>query len=118
MIVPRGPGYNALVRHADIIEASRHPPDFCSGKGAITIPDMPGDLHEYFGSMINMDDPRHARMRRIVSRAFTPADARAVRGPTSRPCAERIVDDVVARRAPATSSPTWPRGCRCGSSAT
>ncbi len=22
--------------------------------------------------MINMDDPRHARLRRIVSRAFTP----------------------------------------------
>jgi cytochrome P450 len=33
---------------------------------------MPADLNEYFGSMINMDDPRHAKIRRIVSRAFSP----------------------------------------------
>src|SRR5690606_18243836 len=26
----------------------------------------------YFGSMISMDDPRHAKIRRIVSRAFSP----------------------------------------------
>ncbi|MGI5164164.1 cytochrome P450 [Spirillospora sp. CA-253888] len=72
VIVPRGPGYYALTRHADVVEASRRPQDFCSGQGAISIPDMPGDLHEFFGSMINMDDPRHAKIRRIVSRAFSP----------------------------------------------
>ncbi|MFG2021596.1 cytochrome P450 [Actinomadura geliboluensis] len=72
IIAPRGPGYYALTRHADIVEASRRPQDFCSGKGAISIPDMPGDMHEYFGSMISMDDPRHAKIRRIVSRAFSP----------------------------------------------
>ncbi|GAA1832121.1 cytochrome P450 [Actinomadura chokoriensis] len=72
VIAPRGPGYYALTRHADIIEASRRPQDFCSGRGAISIPDMPGDMHEYFGSMISMDDPRHAKIRRIVSRAFSP----------------------------------------------
>ncbi|HEX2317329.1 MAG TPA: cytochrome P450 [Thermomonospora sp.] len=67
-----GPGYYALTRHADVVEASRRPLDFCSGQGAISIPDMPDDLGEYFGSMINMDDPRHAHIRRIVSRAFSP----------------------------------------------
>jgi cytochrome P450 len=72
VIAPRGPGYYALTRHADIIEASRRAQDFCSGRGAISIPDMPGDMHEYFGSMISMDDPRHAKIRRIVSRAFSP----------------------------------------------
>ncbi|MGK5554899.1 cytochrome P450 [Actinomadura kijaniata] len=71
-LVPRGPGYYALTRHADVVEASRRPQDFCSGRGAISIPDMPGDLHEFFGSMISMDDPRHAKIRRIVSRAFSP----------------------------------------------
>ncbi|GAA4155577.1 cytochrome P450 [Actinomadura keratinilytica] len=71
-IVPQGPGYYALTRHAEVQEASRRPQDFCSGRGAISIPDMPGDLNEYFGSMINMDDPRHAKIRRIVSRAFSP----------------------------------------------
>ena len=72
VIMPQGPGYYALTRHADVVEASRRPQDFCSGKGAISIPDMPGDMHEYFGSMISMDDPRHAKIRRIVSRAFSP----------------------------------------------
>ncbi|GAA4389936.1 cytochrome P450 [Actinomadura sp. NPDC048032] len=72
VIAPQGPGYYALTRHADVVEASRRPQDFCSGRGAISIPDMPGDMHEYFGSMISMDDPRHAKIRRIVSRAFSP----------------------------------------------
>jgi cytochrome P450 len=72
LIFPAGPGYYALVRHADVVEASRNPEVFCSGKGATSIPDLPTEFNEYFGSMINMDDPRHARLRRIVSRAFTP----------------------------------------------
>ena len=72
VIAPQGPGYYALTRHADVVEASRRPQDFCSGQGAISIPDVPGDLNEFFGSMISMDDPRHAKIRRIVSRAFSP----------------------------------------------
>jgi methyl-branched lipid omega-hydroxylase len=68
----RGPGYYALVKHADVVEASKHPDVFCSGQGATNIPDLPAEFNEYFGSMINMDDPRHARLRRIVSRAFSP----------------------------------------------
>jgi cytochrome P450 len=66
-----GPGYYALTRHAEVMEASRHPELFCSGKGT-NIGDLPPDFLEFFGSMINLDDPRHARFRRIVSRAFTP----------------------------------------------
>ncbi|MDL4815816.1 cytochrome P450 [Actinomadura opuntiae] len=67
-----GPGYYALVRHADIVEASRTPQVFCSSRGNIAGTfDPPPEFLEYFGSMINMDDPRHARLRRIVSRAFT-----------------------------------------------
>src|SRR5437868_6689780 len=69
--LPQGPGYWSLTRHEHVVEASRHPELFCSGKGT-NIGDMPPDFLEFFGSMINMDDPRHARMRRIVSRGFTP----------------------------------------------
>jgi methyl-branched lipid omega-hydroxylase len=68
----RGPGYYALVKHADVIEASKHPAVFSSAQGATSIADLPAEFNEYFGSMINMDDPRHARLRRIVSRAFSP----------------------------------------------
>jgi cytochrome P450 len=65
-------GYYALTRHADVAEASRNSEVFCSGAGAVNIDDLPAEWNEYFGSMINMDDPRHARLRRIVSRSFTP----------------------------------------------
>ncbi|MEU4327463.1 cytochrome P450 [Nonomuraea dietziae] len=67
-----GEGYYALVRHADVTEASRNAALFSSEPCSNSIPDMPRWLAVYFGSMINMDDPRHARLRRIVSRAFTP----------------------------------------------
>ena len=54
-------------RYAEVVEISRRPEDFCSGRGAVSIPDMPAEALEFFGSFINMDDPRHARLRRIVS---------------------------------------------------
>jgi methyl-branched lipid omega-hydroxylase len=74
----RGPGYYALTRHADISEVSRHPERFCSGKGAISIIDLPDTMVEYFSGMISSDNPRHARLRRIVSKAFSPQQVRAI----------------------------------------
>lgn len=70
--LPVGPGYYAITRHEDIVEMSRQPELFCSGKSAVSINDMPTEMLEFYGSLINMDDPRHAKIRRIVSRAFTP----------------------------------------------
>lgn len=67
-----GPGYYAITRHQDIIEMSRHTETYSSGQGATSILDLPVEMLEFYGSMINMDDPRHAKIRRIVSRAFTP----------------------------------------------
>jgi len=67
-----GTGYYAFVSHADVSAASRQPELFSSARGATSIIDLPAEWNEYFGSMISMDDPRHARLRRIVSRAFTP----------------------------------------------
>ena len=66
-----GPGYYALTRHADIVNASRQPDLFRSGAGT-NIPDLPPEFNEFFGSMINLDDPRHARLRKLVSAGFTP----------------------------------------------
>ncbi|WP_096288810.1 cytochrome P450 [Mycobacterium ahvazicum] len=66
-----GNGYWALTKLDDVHFASRHPDIFSSASG-ITINDQTPELAEYFGSMIVMDDPRHQRLRSIVSRAFTP----------------------------------------------
>lgn len=69
--IPQGPGSWVLTRHEDILHASRNPEIFSSAQG-ITILDSPPEFNEFFSSMIAMDDPRHARLRRIVSQGFTP----------------------------------------------
>jgi cytochrome P450 len=91
--IPKGPGYYAITRHADVTEISRHPELYCSGKSGSTIVDMPTEMLEFFGSMINMDDPRHARLRRIVSAAFNPRMVRSVEDGIQR-AASAIVDQV------------------------
>src|SRR5215469_10332339 len=87
-------GYYALVRHADVAEASRNPELFSSAAGATSMIDLPVEFNEYFGSMINMDDPRHARLRRIVSRAFTPKMIRKFEDDVQA-TAVSIVDDLL-----------------------
>jgi cytochrome P450 len=88
-------GYYALVRHADVLLASRHANIFSSARGATSLVDLPAEFNEYFGSMINMDDPRHARLRRIVSRAFTPKMIKKFEDDVRRAAAV-IVDDLLA----------------------
>jgi len=77
-ILPKGPGYRAVTRHAHITEISRHPEIYRSGQGATSILDLPEEMLEYFGSMISTDNPRHARLRRIVSAAFNPRMIRRI----------------------------------------
>ncbi|MDL5159256.1 cytochrome P450 [Actinomycetospora termitidis] len=69
---PPGNGFRVVTRHADVEEVSRNPDRFCSGKGAVSILDLPAEAHEFFGSLISMDAPRHTKIRRIAAGAFTP----------------------------------------------
>ncbi|MFE6509577.1 cytochrome P450 [Nocardioides sp. NPDC057767] len=72
-------GFWALTRHEDILEVSRRPEDFTSGDGGTQIFDQPAELREYRGSIIDMDNPEHARLRKIVSRGFTVRSLQALR---------------------------------------
>jgi cytochrome P450 len=92
--LPELTGYYAVTRHADVLEASRQPELFCSGKGATSQLDMPEVFLEFFGSMINLDDPRHARLRRIVSAAFTPKMIKTFEDQV-QVAADQIVDAVI-----------------------
>jgi cytochrome P450 len=94
-MIPQGPGYYALTKHAHVLEASKSPQLFCSGRGT-NIGDMPQDFLEFFGSMINMDDPKHARMRRIVSRGFTPKMLDSMKDGVERAAAE-VVDAIIEK---------------------
>jgi cytochrome P450 len=92
----RGPGFWSLTRHADVLEASRNGQLFSSARGGVNIIDQPEFFAELFGSMIAMDDPRHARLRRIVSAGFTPSRLKNVVADVERAAVE-IVDAVVDR---------------------
>ena len=96
MPIPTGPGFWTLTRHADILEASRNPEVYCSGKGATSIADLPPQFNEFFGGMINMDDPRHGHQRRIVSRGFTPKALGKIEVDVQRR-ADVIIDRVIER---------------------
>ena len=68
-----GPGYWAVMKHADISYISKNPQLFSSAKGGINIPDAePEDLEIARLIMINMDPPQHGRFRKLVSTGFTP----------------------------------------------
>jgi cytochrome P450 len=71
-------GVHILTKYRDIVDASRQPETFCSGRGATSAFDMPMEMREYFGSMIEMDDPKHKRLRDIVSKAFTVRQVRQI----------------------------------------
>ncbi|TDB90704.1 cytochrome P450 [Actinomadura sp. KC216] len=92
-LMKKGAGYYALTRYEDVVEASRNAEVFSSEPCANTVVDMPRVTARYFGSMINMDDPRHARMRRIVSRSFTPRKLEELDGYISD-TARQIVDRI------------------------
>ncbi len=74
--------------------ASRHPEVFSSSPN-ITINDQPPEVAEFFGSMIVLDDPRHQRMRSIVSRAFTPKVVARIEA-SVRERAHRLVASMIA----------------------
>jgi cytochrome P450 family 142 subfamily A polypeptide 1 len=75
-----------LSRYADVLAAEKDPATFSSAKGARpnTDPDP---------SMINHDDPRHFRQRRLVYKGFTPKRVAGLE-PHVRAVVTQIIDKV------------------------
>ncbi|WP_222720384.1 cytochrome P450 [Actinomadura sp. HBU206391] len=83
---PAGPGFWAVTRYADVVRVLRTPTEYSSWLGATQIRDpAPEDLPFIRQMMLNLDPPAHGRLRRIVSRVFTPRRV------------ERFTADVAAR---------------------
>jgi cytochrome P450 len=93
--VPKGPGFWSVTRYADVVRVSRDSETFISGKGS-NIGDLPVELLEFFGSMINMDAPRHTKLRKLVSRGFTPRVIASLEE-TVLTTARKIVRDVAPK---------------------
>ncbi|MFF9580679.1 cytochrome P450 [Streptomyces achromogenes] len=70
---PAGPGFWAVTRHADVVRVLKDAGTYSSYAGATQIRDPdPEDLPFIRRMMLNQDPPAHGRLRRLVSRAFTP----------------------------------------------
>jgi methyl-branched lipid omega-hydroxylase len=92
----QGPGFYALTRFEDVLYASRHPELFCSGMGGTNIGDIPQEMAEFIGSIINMDDPRHKKLRALVNKAFTPKALNALLE-SVRTRTDTVIDEVAAK---------------------
>lgn len=95
---PAGPGFWAVLRHADVRHVLRNARVFSSHLGATQIrdPATPRDLAYVRRMMLNMDPPEHSRLRGLLTRAFTPrAVARLEERIRQR--ARRLVEAVVDR---------------------
>jgi cytochrome P450 len=68
---PAGPGFWLVLRHGDVERVLRDPATFSSWLGATQVREA-GDLPWVRRMMLNMDPPDHSRLRRLLTRSFTP----------------------------------------------
>ena len=74
---PDDRGYWAVTRRSDIVAVSRNNEVFLSGKG-VMFESIPEELLEASQSFLAMDPPRHTKLRKVVSAAFTPRQVRRI----------------------------------------
>lgn len=74
---PDDPGYWAVTRHADIVTVSRTNEVFLSGKG-VQFENIPQEMLETTQSFLAMDPPRHTKLRKLATAAFTPRQIRRI----------------------------------------
>jgi len=88
-------GFWAVSRHADVIEVSRHPETFCSGRG-IMLYEI-GSTFDAPPTMMHTDPPDHTRYRTLVQPGFRPSFIRGLEEPV-----RRRTRDLVERLEPGT----------------
>ena len=87
-------GFWALSRFDDVLWAAHEPAVFCSGEGIA----LEGQARSPFPNLIVMDDPRHAQLRKLVSRGFTSRPVGAFE-PRVRELACTSIDAAIERAA-------------------
>lgn len=91
---PDDPGFWAVTRHADIVTVSRTNDVFVSGKG-VMFENYPEELLETTQSFLAMDPPRHTKLRKLASAAFTPRQVRRIED-SIKASASAIVEELRA----------------------
>lgn len=94
---PPGPGFWAVLRHAEAEHVLRTPQVFSSSAGLTQLYDAPPPLLPPLRKMmINMDPPEHSRLRGLLTKAFTPRAVARIED-RIRQRADALVDAVVER---------------------
>lgn len=94
---PNDQGFWAVVRHADLIEVTKRHEDFLSGEG-IVFDSVPQELLDSAQGFIAMDPPRHTKVRRLLTAAFTPKQMRTF-DVRIKANAKRVVDGIASKGA-------------------
>ena len=90
--MPDGTAYWAVLRHADVVEVSRHPNLFSASRGGVVLEDLePDSLAMMQDMLLAMDPPRHAEHRDSLSAHFR---SRVIAGlePSIRTVCGSIID--------------------------
>src|SRR5262249_33344199 len=90
-----GKGFFVVSKYEDVKYVGRTPLIYSSEPG-ITIVERTADFEAGQSSMLQMDPPRHARYRKLVSAGFTPRRINALE-PMIRALANEILDDAVQK---------------------
>lgn len=96
MLLPEIEGTWVATSHELVTHVSKHPEIFSSAHG-VTMEDVPEDVIEAATSFLGMDDPKHQRLRKLVSSAFTPRRVKLIHEQVHEQ-AVRIVDDLLVAR--------------------
>lgn len=88
-------GFFVVSKYEDVKHVGRTPLVYSSQPG-ITIVDVGADFEAGQSSMLQMDPPRHARYRKLVSGGFTPRRINALE-PMIRALAGEILDEVAGK---------------------
>jgi cholest-4-en-3-one 26-monooxygenase len=92
------PGFWVLSKHDDVVNANRDQATFSSERKGTVLgtPATEADLENQRLMMLNMDPPRHTKLRLLVNKGFTPRHIAQLELHI-REIANRIIDDVCGK---------------------
>jgi cytochrome P450 len=88
-------GYWAITTYRHLVEVTKRPDDFLSGPGIVG-DNLPVEMLESAQSIIAMDPPRHSKLRRLVSSAFTPRQMHRIEDRINAN-ATKVVDNLIEK---------------------
>ena len=88
-------GYWAVTTYRHLVEVTKRNDDFLSGPGIVG-DNLPVAMLESAQSIIAMDPPRHTKLRRLVSVAFTPKQMRRIEDQI-KANATKVVDNLIEK---------------------